>query len=133
MIQSLTVRILERLLGNPDPPPLTPPALNPTDHDSSRPVAADAENGTADRAGLYVAAPGVPVHGAVRAGQLRLEISPLWPYPLHTGGVLEPTDNPLAFRIRGGRGAGEVAVFEIDDRDVATGFTLGGFVYRRMM
>ena len=133
MIQSLTVRILERLLGNPDPPPLTPPALNPTDHDSSRPVAADAENGTDDRAGLYVAEPGVPVHVAVRAGQLRLEISPLWPYPLHTGGVLEPTDNPLAFRIRGGRGAGEVAVFEIDDRDVATGFTLGGFVYRRMM
>ncbi len=133
MIQAATVRILERLLGNQAPPPLAPPALNPSREDSSRPVAADSRNESDDRAGLYVAEPGVPVHLAIRGERLQLEISPLWPYPLHTGGILEPTENPLAFRIRGGRGAGEMAVFEIDERDVATGFTLGGFVYRRMM
>ena len=133
MIQSLTVRILERLLGNPDPPPLAPPSLNPSDLGSSRPVAADTARGTDARAGLYVAAPGVPVHMAVRDGQLRLEISPLWPYPLHTGGILEPTDDSLVFRIRGGRGAGEVARFDVDDRGHATGFSLGGFAYRRVM
>jgi len=133
MIQSATVRILERLLGNPNPPTLAPPALNPTGENSSRPAATDSRNGPDDRAGLYVAEPGVPVHLARRDGRLQLEISPLWPYPLHTGGVLEPTEDPLVFRIRGGRGAGEVAIFEVDQQDVATGFTLGGFVYRRMM
>ena len=133
MIQSLTVRILERLLGNPDPPPLAPPSLNPSDLGSSRPVAADTGHATDDRAGLYVAEPGVPVHMAVRDGQLRLESSPLWPYPLHTGGILEPTDDSLVFRIRGGRGAGEVARFDVDDQGRATGFSLGGFAYRRVM
>jgi len=133
MIQSATVRILERLLGNPNPPTLAPPALNSTGENSSRPAASESQNGPDDWAGLYVAEPGVPVHLARRDGRLQLEISPLWPYPLHTGGVLEPTEDPLVFRIRGGRGAGEVAMFEVDQQDVATGFTLGGFVYRRMM
>ena len=133
LMQSITVRILERLLGNPDPPPLAPPALNPTESASSRPTAADLSDDSDDRAGLYVAEPGVPVHVACRDGELRLEISPLWPYPLHTGGVLEPTGDSSSYRIRGGRAAGELAVFEIDARGHATGFTLGGFSYRRVI
>jgi len=136
LIQSITVRILERLLGNPDPPPLEPPALNPAETPSSRPTAADTSAdspNTDDRAGLYVAEPGVPVHVAMRGGDLQLEISPLWPYPLHTGGVLEPTGETSTYRVRGGRGAGELAVFETDATGQSTGFTLGGFAYTRVM
>ena len=132
LIQSITVRILERLLGNPDPPPLEPPALNASETTTSRPTAAETSADsldTDDRAGLYVAEPGVPVHVAMRDGDLHLEISPLWPYPLHTGGVLEPTNDASTYRVRGGRGAGELAVFETD----ATAFTLGGFTYKRVM
>ena len=49
MIQSVTVRILERLLGNPDPPALAPPALNPAETASSRPIAADPSDDSDDR------------------------------------------------------------------------------------
>jgi CubicO group peptidase (beta-lactamase class C family) len=136
LIQSITVRILERLLGNPDPPPLEPPARNPTETTTSRPTAAETSADsldTDDRAGLYVAEPGVPVHVAMRDGDLHLEISPLWPYPLHTGGVLEPTDDDATYRVRGGRGAGELAIFETDATGHSTAFTLGGFTYRRVM
>jgi hypothetical protein len=64
---------------------------------------------------------------------LHLEISPLWPYPLHTGGVLEPTGESATYRVRGGRGAGEIAAFQLDPDQQATGFTLGGFDYKRVI
>ena len=136
LIQPITVRILERLLGNPDLPPLEPPAINPSETTSSRPTAAETSvdsPSTDDRAGLYVAEPGVPVHVANRGGDLHLEISPLWPYPLHTGGVLEPTGESATYRVRGGRGAGEIAAFQLDPDQQATGFTLGGFDYKRVI
>ena len=132
LIQPVAVRVLERLLGNTDPPPLVPTHLNPPNLPTSQPRPAE-HPGDDDLAGLYVARPGVPVHVAHRNGELCLEISPLWPYPLHSGGTLEATPDPTRYRIRGGRAAGEVATFEFNDAGHATGFTLGGFVYRRKM
>jgi len=131
-IQSVAVGILERLSGNPDPPPLAPsgtPAL-------ASGVSCPREPGDDRRsafAGLYVANPGVPVHVEFRDGELRLAPSPLWPYQLHTPGVLEPTDDPLVFRVRGGRGSGEAAVFQAGKDGLPSQFTLGGFAYHKVM
>lgn len=133
MIQSVTVQILERLLGNPDPPPLSPPPAGPNAHPITRPCVPSDDDPTSLLAGLYVADPGVPVHIESRGGRLQLVLSPLWPYPLHAGGVLEPTDKALVFRVRGGRGAGELAIFESGENRSPTQFTLGGFLYRKVM
>ena len=133
MIQSITVQILERLLGNPDPPPLVPPALTDQQRPQGQPRAQTDDPGFSTHAGLYVAEPGVPVQIEWRNGQLQMVVSPLWPYPLHSGGILETTDDPSAFRVRGGRGAGELAVFALDEDGDPAGFSLGGFVYRRVM
>jgi CubicO group peptidase (beta-lactamase class C family) len=81
--------------------------------------------------GLYIAAPGVPLHVAYRGGALRLDKSPLSDYLLHVPATLEPTETADTFLVRGGRGAGERITFERSAAGQVEQFELGGFVYKK--
>lgn len=83
--------------------------------------------------GTYEATPGIFVTIAYRAGALCLEQTPLSSYLLHAPAILESTADTAAFLVRGGRGAGERAVFRFASDGSVTSFSLGGFVYRRMV
>ena len=82
--------------------------------------------------GTYVAAPGIWVDVVWRAGALRLAGSQGNGYSLHAPAELEPTDNENAFRVRGGRGAGERAVFAVDSDARVIGYALGAFEFRKL-
>lgn len=83
--------------------------------------------------GVYEATPGIFAAIVWRTGALRLERTPLSDYLLHAPAVLEPTADPSLFLVRGGRGAGERALFQFAADGRALSFSLGGFVYRRMV
>ncbi|MGE5191596.1 MAG: serine hydrolase domain-containing protein, partial [Deltaproteobacteria bacterium] len=83
--------------------------------------------------GTYEATSGIFATIACRGGALRLEKSPLNDYLLHAPALLELTADPSAFLVRGGRGAGERAVFQFAADGSVLNFSLGGFVYRRMV
>ena len=82
--------------------------------------------------GTYVAAPGIWVDVVWRAGALRLAGSQGKGYSLHAPAELEPTDDENAFRVRGGRGAGERAVFAVDSDARVIGYALGAFEFRKL-
>jgi CubicO group peptidase (beta-lactamase class C family) len=83
--------------------------------------------------GTYEATAGIFVNVAYRAGELRLEKTPLNDYLLHAPAILESTADSTAFVVRGGRGAGELARFHSAADGSVAHFSLGGFVYRRMV
>lgn len=83
--------------------------------------------------GAYEAQPALWVHVAFRSGELRLEPPAAGAYSLHAPAALEPTDAPNAFIVRSGRGAGERVVFEVDASGNVRSFSLGGFVYRKLL
>ena len=82
--------------------------------------------------GTYYAAPGIWVDVVWRAGALRLARSQGKGYLLHAPAELEPTDDKHVFRIRGGRGAGERAIFTVGSTDQVLRYTLGGFEFRKL-
>lgn len=81
--------------------------------------------------GAYVALDVLFTNVEWRDGALRL-ILPPGVRSLHAPARLEPTSDPLAFEVAGGRGAGELAVFETGKVGEAVAFALGGAVYRRL-
>lgn len=83
--------------------------------------------------GLYEASPGIFVAIAWREGQLRMEKTPLSDYMVHAPAILEPTEDPAAFLVRGGRAAGERAMFRFAADGHAQSFALCGCVYRKMV
>lgn len=66
-----------------------------------------------------------------RDGALRL-VLPQGVRSLHAPARLEPTADPLAFEVVGGRGAGEFAAFEAGPGGQIAAFALGGAVYRKL-
>ena len=82
--------------------------------------------------GTYYAAPGIWVDVVWRAGALRLARSQGKGYLLHAPAELEPTEDKHVFRIRGGRGAGERAIFTVGSTDQVLRYTLGGFEFRKL-
>jgi hypothetical protein len=84
--------------------------------------------------GTYLAGPGVPMSVVYRGGELRFEKSRLSDYLLHAPATLEPEreGGAHAYRVKGGRGAGERVVFEVGHDGRRVSFALGGFVYRRL-
>ena len=81
--------------------------------------------------GHYCAAPGIHVSIEYRNGALRLVAPPGYPYSLHAPAVLEATDKEGEWRVRGGRGAGETAVFRFADDGRVLGYELGAFVFKK--
>lgn len=118
-IQPIAFEVLDTVIAAqhaaPDPAVVAPPAALP--------------DGLAPCLGLYRGFSEVVVE--YREGALRLAPPGGMTGALHTPAVLEPTDDANVFMVRGGRGSGEPAVFERGEDGEVTGFTLGGFRYRK--
>ena len=82
-------------------------------------------------AGSYNAEPGIPVDVEADGELLRLVNPDPNAYTLHAPAELHATDEKDVFRVRGGRGAGERAVFRRDAAGRIEGYLLGGFFFRR--
>ena len=83
--------------------------------------------------GYYRAEPGIDVNIEVRDGSLQLVVHGGTAYSLHAPAVLEPTDKEEEWLVRGGRAAGELAVFEFDDDDLVISYELGAFVFKKLV
>ena len=81
--------------------------------------------------GHYRAEPGIDVNVEWRDGRLRLVPHGGAVYSLHAPAVLEPTDKEDEWLVRGGRAAGETAIFEFDD-DKVMSYELGAFVFHKL-
>ena len=81
--------------------------------------------------GHYRAEPGIDVNIEWRDGRLRLVPHGGAVYSLHAPAVLEPTDKEEEWLVRGGRAAGETAIFEFDD-DKVMSYELGAFVFHKL-
>jgi CubicO group peptidase (beta-lactamase class C family) len=68
-----------------------------------------------------------------RGGKLHLKDGPASPFPGAPPTVLEPTDQPLVFMVRGGRYAGEPLTFSIGDDGTVRGFRAAGFTYTHLL
>ena len=83
--------------------------------------------------GYYRAEPGIDVNIEMRDGSLQLVPHGGAAYSLHAPAVLEPTDKEEEWLVRGGRAAGEIALFEFDDDDRVLSYELGAFVFRKLV
>ena len=83
--------------------------------------------------GYYRAEPGIDVNIEIRDGSLRLAVHNGSAYSLHAPATLEPTDKKEEWLVRGGRGAGEIAVFKFDDDDRVISYELGAFVFKKLV
>ena len=75
----------------------------------------------------------VPASIEYRGGKLRLKDGPASPFPGAPPTVLEPTDRPLVFMVRGGRYAGEPLTFILAEDDTVTGFKAAGFTFVHLL
>lgn len=85
-----------------------------------------------DLLGLYFAEPGIWVSVVWRQGALRLEIASGQTYSLHAPAVLSPEAAVDAFRVIGGRAAGELLQFQREAGQVVQ-YELGAFVFKKMV
>ena len=76
--------------------------------------------------------PGIDVNIEVRDGGLQLVAHGGSVYSLHAPAILEPTDKEEEWLVRGGRAAGEIALFKFDD-DSVTSYELGAFVFKKLV
>ncbi len=95
------------------------------------PVGAVPDN-LAQYLGRYRAEPGVPVLIEYRGGALRFVNPDPSGYTLHAPATLETTAEVDIMVVRGGRGAGEYAMFARDEAGQVASFSLGGFVFRKL-
>ena len=112
--------VLEMVLKADEAAPSVPeqPALEPTPEALRRFL------------GHYRAEPGIDVNIEWRDGALRLVPRGGSVFSLHAPAVLEPTDKAEEWLVRGGRAAGETALFEFDG-DRVMSYELGAFVFRK--
>ena len=83
--------------------------------------------------GYYRAEPGIDVNVEVRDGSLRLAGHGGSAYSLHAPAILEPTDKEEEWLVRGGRAAGEIALFKFGDDDSVISYELGAFVFKKLV
>jgi hypothetical protein len=67
-----------------------------------------------------------------RGGKLIMTGAPHSPFPGAPPAVLEPTDDPRLFMVRGGRYAGEPLTFSVSEDGHVTGFRAAGFLFNRL-
>ena len=116
LAQEILELVLDKMDAKPEP---EPPRFEPTPAALQRFL------------GHYRAAPGIHANIEYRDGVLRLEAHPGYPYSLHAPAVLEPTDQGGEWWVRGGRGAGETAVFRFADDGRVLNYELGAFVFEK--
>lgn len=117
--QDLAQQVLELLLGGTEKEAVEPQGFEPAPAELVRFL------------GHYCAAPGIHVHIEYRDGQLCLTGPSGRSYSLHAPAVLEATADTGQWRVRGGRAAGETAIFEFNESGSVAGYALGGFLFRR--
>ena len=114
--------VLEMVLNADEAAPSTPepPRLEPTPEALRRFV------------GYYRAEPGIDVNIEWRDGALRLVPHGGSALSLHAPAVLEATGKEQEWVVRGGRGAGETALFTLDEGRVVS-YELGALVFRKLV
>ena len=114
--------VLEMVLKADEAAPSVPeqPALEPTPEALRRFL------------GHYRAEPGIDVNIEWRDGALRLVPHGGSAFSLHAPAVLEATGKEEEWVVRGGRAAGETALFEFDG-DRVVSYELGAFVFRKLV
>ena len=117
--QDLAQEVLELLLGKTKQEPTEPPGFEAAPAELERFL------------GHYCAAPGIHVHIEFRNDQLCLTGPTGQPNSLHAPALLEATADAGQWLVRGGRAAGERAVFEFDHTGAVSGYALGGFLFRK--
>ncbi|MCZ6538477.1 MAG: serine hydrolase, partial [Chloroflexi bacterium] len=111
--------------------------LGPVEEQVETDLANVSKNQASPYLGLYWAEPGVHleiVHGAAESG-FGLGAPGQGDYTLHGPADLKidrAVADPNAFRVDGGRGAGELAEFALGIDGRAESFRLGGFLYKRI-
>lgn len=117
----LAQEVLEKVLAADEAvsPALKPPQLAPTPEALGCFI------------GHYCASPGIQVNIECRDGALRLAPHSGGAYSLHAPAVLEPTDKKEEWLVRGGRAAGETAVFRFGEEGRVLSYELGGFVFEK--
>ena len=115
--------VLEIVLNADEAAPSIPaqPTLEPTPEALQRFV------------GYYRAEPGIDVNIEVRDGSLRLAGHGGSAYSLHAPAVLEQTDREEEWLVRGGRAAGEIALFKFGDDNNVISYELGAFVFKKLV
>ncbi len=83
--------------------------------------------------GYYRAEPGIDVNIEVRDGGLQLVAHGGAPYSLHAPAALEPTDKGNEWLVRGGRAAGEIALFKFGNDNSVISYELGAFVFKKLV
>ena len=83
--------------------------------------------------GYYRAEPGIDVNIEVRDGSLQLMAHGGAAYSLHAPAALEPTDKEEEWLVRGGRAAGEIAVFKFGTDNNVISYELGAFVFKKLV
>ena len=116
-------KVLEIVLNADEAAPSIPaqPTLEPTPKALQRFI------------GYYRAEPGIDVNVEVRDGSLRLAGHGGSAYSLHAPAVLEPTDKEEEWLVRGGRAAGETALFKFGNDDSVISYELGAFVFKKLV
>jgi hypothetical protein len=129
MPASLSLELLESVLGEQGVPVLPPPVVPLPSRALGDPAPATAPVEIRPFLGRYRAEPAVLVLVEWRAGALRLLPAAPGGLTLHAPTILAPLPSePLAFRVVSGRGAGEEVRFTIGP-DGAPTWCLGGFAY----
>jgi CubicO group peptidase (beta-lactamase class C family) len=75
----------------------------------------------------------LPARVEYRNGTLVLKDGPASPFPGAPPVTLDPTDDPAAFMVRGGRYSGELLRFTLAEDGTVTGFTASGFAFIRLV
>ena len=83
--------------------------------------------------GYYRAEPGINVNVEYRDGKLQLAAHSASAYSLYAPAELESTDKTNQWRVRGGRAAGETAVFKFGDDGRVLSYELGAFVFKKLV
>jgi len=82
--------------------------------------------------GSYRASPSIPVNIVYQNDSLQFEHCHPGDYSLHAPALLETTDEDNVLIVRGGRGSGERAIFDLAEDGAIASFMLGGFLYRKL-
>ena len=74
-----------------------------------------------------------PARLEYRDGRLQLKDASSSPFPVAPLVTLDPTDDPAAFMVRGGRYSGELLRFSFASSGLVTGFMASGFSFIRLV
>ena len=118
----LALKIAEMLVGDNAEPPA----------EAMESAASRRDSVATDYNGSYWAEPGLPLEITGIENGLEFLSPDKGSINLHSPARLQKTDEPDTFVVSNGRAAGEIVSFERDEEGAISGFSLGGFKYRKL-